>query len=190
MSWAWEHAAAQGAYAAASHHQSALHTALFQVLALLVANERPAGQIRPIHRKWKQGESACSSRKVAVCQATPRMPLLAPLFCFFLLLFQVTRSDYFYSIPHPPLTVLCRDNIWSPNGAQWGGITVRLSAPCHAPPFAFQHGGPCCDELTMLTGCCPAHYSSAGPPSNYASKVFYRQHRLGNAGRDGHPACP
>ncbi len=40
-------------------------------------------------------------------------------------LFIVTRSDYFYTAPHPPAQLLCDGNIWIPDGEDYGGITDR-----------------------------------------------------------------
>jgi len=39
--------------------------------------------------------------------------------------FVVTRSDFFYVCPHPPLEILVKDKIWIPGGEQYGGITDR-----------------------------------------------------------------
>lgn len=39
--------------------------------------------------------------------------------------FIVTRSDYVWRIPHPPLSVLCPHNIWIPDGERYGGYTDR-----------------------------------------------------------------
>ena len=37
----------------------------------------------------------------------------------------ITRSDFFYLCPHPPLELLQSDKIWIPNGEHYGGITDR-----------------------------------------------------------------
>ena len=39
--------------------------------------------------------------------------------------FIVTRSDYVYACPHPPLELLSSDHIWIPDGEQYGGVTDR-----------------------------------------------------------------
>jgi hypothetical protein len=39
--------------------------------------------------------------------------------------FVITRSDFFWSIPHPPLSVLSPSEIWFPDGEYWGGLTDR-----------------------------------------------------------------
>lgn len=40
-------------------------------------------------------------------------------------LFIVTRSDHFYTAPHPPADLLCDGNVWMPDGEDYGGITDR-----------------------------------------------------------------
>ncbi|MDG4601623.1 MAG: class I SAM-dependent methyltransferase [Defluviicoccus sp.] len=39
--------------------------------------------------------------------------------------FIITRSDFFYFSPHPPIDVLDRDALWIPNGEDYGGFTDR-----------------------------------------------------------------
>jgi hypothetical protein len=39
--------------------------------------------------------------------------------------FLVTRSDFIWKIPHPPLSILSKNFIWIPNGEHWGGLTDR-----------------------------------------------------------------
>lgn len=39
--------------------------------------------------------------------------------------FVVTRSDYYYEVMHPPLSLLPADYIWIPDGEGWGGVTDR-----------------------------------------------------------------
>ena len=39
--------------------------------------------------------------------------------------FIYTRSDYLYETPHIPLELLSKDNIWIPNGEDYGGVTDR-----------------------------------------------------------------
>ena len=39
--------------------------------------------------------------------------------------FIVTRSDYLYCAPHPPLEMLSPDNVWMPEGETYGGYTDR-----------------------------------------------------------------
>jgi hypothetical protein len=39
--------------------------------------------------------------------------------------FVITRSDFVWSCPHPPLSILDRDLIWVPNGEEWGGLPDR-----------------------------------------------------------------
>ena len=39
--------------------------------------------------------------------------------------FIVTRSDFLYCAPHPPLKFISRDNIWLPSGEDYGGYTDR-----------------------------------------------------------------
>jgi hypothetical protein len=39
--------------------------------------------------------------------------------------FVITRSDFMWLCPHPPLSVLHRDAIWFPNGEHWGGLCDR-----------------------------------------------------------------
>ena len=39
--------------------------------------------------------------------------------------FVVTRSDYYYPVPHYPIAKLAGDNIWIPNGEDYGGYTDR-----------------------------------------------------------------
>ena len=39
--------------------------------------------------------------------------------------FVITRSDFVWSCPHPPLSVLDRGAIWFPNGEHYGGLTDR-----------------------------------------------------------------
>lgn len=39
--------------------------------------------------------------------------------------FVITRSDYYYDIPHPPLSILSKEHVWVPNGEHYGGITDR-----------------------------------------------------------------
>ena len=39
--------------------------------------------------------------------------------------FVITRSDYLWACPHPPLSVLPRENIWFPDGEYHAGITDR-----------------------------------------------------------------
>lgn len=37
----------------------------------------------------------------------------------------VTRSDYFWLAPHPPMTLLSREFIWFPDGENWCGLNDR-----------------------------------------------------------------
>jgi hypothetical protein len=39
--------------------------------------------------------------------------------------FVITRSDFVWLCPHPPLSVLVSDAIWLPNGEDYGGLTDR-----------------------------------------------------------------
>jgi hypothetical protein len=39
--------------------------------------------------------------------------------------FVITRSDFVWSCPHPPLSILDRDAIWLPDGEDWGGLNDR-----------------------------------------------------------------
>lgn len=39
--------------------------------------------------------------------------------------FVITRSEFIWLCPHPPLSVLDRDAIWFPNGEHYGGLTDR-----------------------------------------------------------------
>jgi hypothetical protein len=39
--------------------------------------------------------------------------------------FIITRSDFYYLSPHPPLECLDPDKLWVPNGADYNGITDR-----------------------------------------------------------------
>jgi hypothetical protein len=39
--------------------------------------------------------------------------------------FVITRSDFIWLCPHPPLSVLDRDAIWFPNGEHYGGLNDR-----------------------------------------------------------------
>ena len=39
--------------------------------------------------------------------------------------FVITRSDFVWLCPHPPLSVLNRGAIWFPNGQHWGGLPDR-----------------------------------------------------------------
>ena len=39
--------------------------------------------------------------------------------------FVVTRSDFIWLCPHPPLSILDRGSIWIPDGEQYGGFTDR-----------------------------------------------------------------
>src|SRR5262245_14583909 len=39
--------------------------------------------------------------------------------------FVITRSDFVWLCPHPPLSVLDRGAIWFPDGQYWGGLTDR-----------------------------------------------------------------
>lgn len=39
--------------------------------------------------------------------------------------FVITRPDYLYEVPHPPLHALDPHYIWSPAGEDWGGLTDR-----------------------------------------------------------------
>ena len=39
--------------------------------------------------------------------------------------FVITRSDFVWLCPHPPLSVLDRGAIWFPNGEHWGGLNDR-----------------------------------------------------------------
>ena len=39
--------------------------------------------------------------------------------------FVITRSDFIWLCPHPPLSVLDRSAIWFPNGEHWGGLNDR-----------------------------------------------------------------
>ena len=37
----------------------------------------------------------------------------------------VTRSDFMWTIPHPPMSLLSRDNLWFPDGEYYYGLTDR-----------------------------------------------------------------
>lgn len=39
--------------------------------------------------------------------------------------FVITRSDFFYVCPHPPLECLAADNLWIPDGEDYGGLCDR-----------------------------------------------------------------
>ncbi len=39
--------------------------------------------------------------------------------------FVITRSDFFYACPHPPLECLAQDNLWIPDGEDYGGLCDR-----------------------------------------------------------------
>jgi hypothetical protein len=39
--------------------------------------------------------------------------------------FIITRSDFFWPVPHPPLSLLSSDTLWFPNGEFYGGLTDR-----------------------------------------------------------------
>ena len=39
--------------------------------------------------------------------------------------FIITRSDFYYLCPHPPLDFLDPDNLWVPDGEDYGGLTDR-----------------------------------------------------------------
>ena len=39
--------------------------------------------------------------------------------------FVITRSDFVWLCPHPPLSVLDREAIWVPDGEDWGGLPDR-----------------------------------------------------------------
>ncbi len=39
--------------------------------------------------------------------------------------FVITRSDFFYEVMHPPLSLLPSSFIWIPDGEGWGGVTDR-----------------------------------------------------------------
>jgi len=39
--------------------------------------------------------------------------------------FIITRSDYYYTVPHVPLTLLNKSSVWIPNGEKYGGVTDR-----------------------------------------------------------------
>ena len=39
--------------------------------------------------------------------------------------FVITRSDFVWLCPHPPLVILDRRAIWVPNGQDWGGVNDR-----------------------------------------------------------------
>ncbi len=39
--------------------------------------------------------------------------------------FVITRSDFIWLCPHPPLSILDRDALWFPDGEHWGGINDR-----------------------------------------------------------------
>jgi hypothetical protein len=39
--------------------------------------------------------------------------------------FVITRSDFVWLCPHPPLSILSRDNVWIPDGQHWGGLNDR-----------------------------------------------------------------
>lgn len=46
--------------------------------------------------------------------------------------FIVTRSDYYYPVPHVPLELLDRNSVWIPDGEKYGGVTDRhLICPNH-----------------------------------------------------------
>lgn len=39
--------------------------------------------------------------------------------------FVMTRSDFMWNVPHPPLSILSTKNVWIPNGEFYGGLTDR-----------------------------------------------------------------
>lgn len=39
--------------------------------------------------------------------------------------FVITRSDFVWLCPHPPLSVLAKECIWVPDGQHWGGVNDR-----------------------------------------------------------------
>ena len=39
--------------------------------------------------------------------------------------FVITRSDFVWLCPHPPLSILDPDQIWLPDGEDWGGLVDR-----------------------------------------------------------------
>jgi hypothetical protein len=39
--------------------------------------------------------------------------------------FVITRSDFIWLCPHPPLSILDRDALWFPDGEHWGGMNDR-----------------------------------------------------------------
>ncbi|MGZ5374767.1 MAG: hypothetical protein ACXWDK_10920, partial [Aeromicrobium sp.] len=39
--------------------------------------------------------------------------------------FVITRSDFVWLCPHPPLSILDRGSLWIPDGEQYGGLTDR-----------------------------------------------------------------
>jgi hypothetical protein len=39
--------------------------------------------------------------------------------------FVITRSDFVWLCPHPPLSILDRDALWFPDGEHWGGLNDR-----------------------------------------------------------------
>jgi len=44
--------------------------------------------------------------------------------------FVVTRSDFIWECPHPPLAILGKEFIWFPDGEQYGGVTDRHAVLC------------------------------------------------------------
>ena len=39
--------------------------------------------------------------------------------------FVISRSDFVWLCPHPPLSILDRDALWVPNGQHWSGLNDR-----------------------------------------------------------------
>ena len=85
---------------------------------------------------WDQGHLAGRNEIATIRNAAA---LLFSLFARWLLLrhlqgenildrydrFVITRSDFVWLCPHPPLSILDRDSIWVPDGENWDGLNDR-----------------------------------------------------------------
>ena len=95
------------------------------------------------HHRTRLAVNAANKRELARAESNHqiRSRAIASLlfFCRWLLLqglkqddvldrydrFVITRSDFVWLCPHPPLSVLDRSAIWFPNGEHWGGLNDR-----------------------------------------------------------------